>query len=1126
MRFILFFLLTLCVFSPLSAQESESPTQTIEASFSSGEFEFAIKEIAKLPASDERNTLIMKLFTSNQTTDVSPSPAQILDLMKMMQTHRSLSQAEIQLLGIMLKRAIVSDSDATFVQNAFIAGVGSYGGKTGSGKINAANFFKLSQMLDYHVLFLPDFKEELKANRPTIALQTLNGYLDRAKLSGREKDAIQAWNMISLVVHDSAYTQSTLLTKTVDREIAPLMVMLPGETAAPLITFIAQKYPQKMTTIYSQLVTLAQQKMAQNPPTGIVDKLWWRTNYNTLKWVSEMLAAQGVSSLNPSLARGAQLWLTQTQKMVRNNESKMRAGRQIFSRQKNGHEFLTTTDAKELLEMVPSGAWMAIYKKSNSIDPLLDCYADLCMIQDNYEGAVDYILQSNQSSNTKFSRCLRLLNRMAESLNPNTAARTNNQPVSTIALTRLSQVNNLRQFRSVLAKMTKEGIDVPFDTKLRVFEAMYSAAEVYNYDDLVFTFGKPESFTQARVLTMINHLLDKQKEWSSVEVQTRMNTRRSQKETEVLAGTGYALIERFISEALRGVSARTPMIHAYQGMILYREAAYLAEINASETWVESKRSEGLMAFQRAADIYAESVPYLYESQYVIDIYNVWLEAFLVVGTGKTAVKDRPNVEAIRESIMKMPHDAAMKHLERFANHMYAEMSRQGPYTRRAYILTALRVVKGTRIEPRFRDRLNYYDGLLNEAKLSVSIDQEDGLVGGGQIGLRVRLHYTPELAREAGGFSRYLLSAENPTHAMALTHAGIPTAVSIASRESVEKSLRECLEPSFDILSIAFGDPKAAPRREKDGYESIPLAYFLLRPKDITVDQIPPLSFDMEFADHGDMVYLQTLAEATPFTYAPSHKTSSPRNLNVVQRVSFRDLERGTGRVTLEVLTTASSLIGDWNSILTDSEVTGFTISDVEDGGSQVKEYSTENADIQLVFERNWTLHLTPKDVENIPLTFAFPQLKVPATMKYLSTHDVNFKEVASICPVRSASGLSENVEAFSSQYPGFIRGLIVTAILVVFLGVFWVLWRAFRCVAPQHVDTVAPPKKLTAFSLLHYLRALSTGNYPLSDTEKTQLLADIGTLEARYFAHNSQTQSEEDLQILHQIFERWIHFR
>ncbi len=1119
--YLLMFALPCAVFAQENVTTETDP-------FADGDVTLALLKVKEMPKGKDRNEKIaggVEYLANYEEIKLD----QVLQFMALMEGP--LTEIEKTIFLDAFKLSATTHEDMMKLHSVFEKGIAGIGGSTPEGRASAAKFFKDGQMLDLQLLFFPDFYESFNAKKYNDAVQTLDASFERAQSSGREKDLLSVWKQIACVINDTAYTTpGNPLTAKVDRYIPQLVYRLPRVETTPLVDRILAT-PNKNAAFVQALLSETQQRMNRSAPQGVVDKLWWRDCYNTLKWVCEKASVNPPANLKTSLTNAARLWVTNTQRLIRDNEARMRNARNIYNRQKNSHAFMTSVDAQELMDMAPEKAWLDFYKSSNKMDVYLDIFANLCMLQDDYSKALSLILSGTQPMAEKINQANRLLAKMAESLNPNSQVNNNktdrygnsrDMAKSAIAITRLRQQENIRQFRGVLTQLDSAGIEIPFEQKLRAFESMHSPAEVYLYDDVVMALGEPSKLSFDKAMGLTNHLRGKLKVWSSDKTQSELQTRRTPKETEALTGIGYELMDKLLLEIEKGEAGRNPVLHAIHGITLYEEAAYLESKEAPETFVEKKRTQGLQCFQRAGDLYASRVQYLYESQYSIELYNLWLEAFLIVGTGKNAVKDRPNVEAIRESILKMPSDAAKKHLEQFANHMYSKMSEQGPYERRSYITTALRVIKGTRIEPRFKERLTYYNNLLSEAKLVVEVDQDQGRVSNAQVGIRLRLYYTPELSREAGGFSRYLRPADNPSHALAMTYGGVPTPTSIANREEVERKVRMCLEESFEVLSIAFADPKAAPRKEKDGYESIPVAYFLIRPKDPTVDQIPSVSFDLEFADHGDIVYLPTVAEACPIAFRPDAEQVPPANLDIVQRVNFRDLERGVGRATLEVLVTGDAMIGPWDSFMGDSSFVGFTVADFEDGQAQIKEVESENGEMKVSFERVWTFHLKPEDAKNIPLSFKFPACKAKANTRYLYTHDVNFKSCSDVCAVRSAEGVSENYEMFALTYPNLLRLIYIILGLGVVGGIFTFLWKMFRCRPESEKTHLSVPKKLTSFTVLHYLRSLDTPEMPLSDEERATLKADIASLEARYFAANAAPETEADLANLSQIFARW----
>lgn len=1018
--------------------------------------------------------------------------------------------------------------------NAIIKGAGAYGGQTPAGKANAFALFERTGLMEMQAPFIADW-QNINVDSPDF-VKIFDFHIKRATASGREPDQTRCWQIISKVL-GSPKSPAILKTRA-EETFVQLFPKLPEKTTEPLLDVIF-KDPALASRTYNRLLsqTAAAANVAVLPASSGAERFPWLPQYRALMRMSTRAVALpnntvgwAYSERQQHLRRAAQIWIDAVRKIITANDEKLRRIRQPYNSEPLHQDLLTIENAEQLLKVSPTGAFASMLGKIGMSYAFQEPRMNLLSITEDFETAVG-LLKEEQLAGRQLTvltnQMNSLLDKMAQTLNPNYNRPKNdnnrygyNVPVRhAISMTRLRQKSNLQKFRNVLSELRKMGLNPTPEKLLSVFEAIHSKAEVYQYDEIVSTFGDPAKMDEKTIFTLGAQMKQKLAgEWAEEATQLEALTNRSPTETEALTLQGYTVLDSLLQAAQSGEVGNRYLIHALRGAVLYQWADYLTSKSAPAIVAEEKRSLGLQSFHKAAAAYNAMVPDLYTTQYSTVLYEFWFDAFMLAGAGKYQVKDRPNIYAIRAEIEKLPSDAAKAHLELLAGKFMARLAKQTAGSRPVFLQAALKVVDGTEVAEGFKRRLEYYRSLVNEAKLIVEPDMTDGRVANDIIGLRFSLLHTPELGRESGGFSRYLMFANNPNAYIINAMYGRNAETSIANRDELEKNFTESLTPSFEVLSMAFCDPKTEPILQSNGWVSLPLGYALVKPKTDIIDAVPPVKMVLEFNDDNQLVHLPVESAPVSVRLADPKTLPIPPDAVATQRANFRNLSKG-GEATVEITVKGNGLIGDIETLFEIPEWTGFKVLTPEDGGVQLNEVSADSTAMTVSFERTWIYNLKPEDPDNLPLklTLAKPKSGVKLTNFY--THDVNFVECGSECQVRDASGIEhlDTIYFLGMTLKQIILSLIVglAAVLGIYFG-----WRKFRCRPTEETITLHVPKTPGPFPLLRYLRELIDSGLVKDDDAMTRLQADIATIESTWFAQDVGGREEE----LQAIADRWSH--
>lgn len=1095
--------------------------QTAVEFFRDGAPDRGIQAIQAMPDSAMRSGVIA-LALDALPSAVPLTATQITDMMTL--SGKPLSPAEENIMIDRLKRIMVTMKDHEMLDR-FIKGAGAYGGQTEAGKQLASNFFARAGLMEMQVPFIADWKTLIVNHQQNALPGVLEFHVRRATASGRQADARVVWEIITAILGTQTPWATSIQPRCEELLLTFLPLLSDKETEPFLQRYLSK--PEILARLFNkQLNTVAIAMNVPVQPASAGEKRFpWLPAYQILTRFANIAAGLNnnvtvwpLATRQQQLIRAGQLWNEVVRKIVAANDDKVRRLKLPYNREPLQQEILTAEHAEELLAVSPNDAFMKKLVEFGMLQSFDESKINLLILSENFDGAVDMIAAAQKMGRSMDQLTFQmntLFDKMALALNPNYVVdkQQYNIPVkAAISMTRLKQNANLAKFRSVLSKLRTIGLSPSPEKLLIVFEAIHSKAEIYNYQDIILTFGKPAEMSEQILFKLGMHMRTKlAKEWSADNTQLDMVTNRTPVETQELVIQGYNVLDSILSEAQSGMAGRQYLIHALRGITLYQYADYLEQRNAPDIVSQEKRSFGLQCFQRAAQQYNAWVPDLYESQYSTTLYEFWFDAFMLAGAGKYNVKDRPNIFAIRAEINKMSPDAAHKHLEMLSGKLMIKLAQQTPASRPIYLESALKVIDGTRIAATFKRRLDYYRSLVNEAQLIVEAETQNGNASKNMIGLRIYLRHTPELSRESGGFTRYLAYGSNPNAYIMNAMTGMSTdQPSIANRENLEKRFTESLNPAFDILSLAFCDQKTEPILQSDGWMKLPLAYALVSPKQDTLDCIPPVAMDLEFADDNQLVVLPVESAPVSVRLTAPDLQPVPHGVTVTQRANFRDLSKG--RAQIEITAKASGIIGPFETLFEKPIWRGFSVSDQEDGGIQVNEVLTDSQHMSVNFERTWIFHLKPDTLSKVPLTLLLAVPKPGVTVRNLYTHDVNFTECGETCPVRTPEGLAETFA--SSTFLGYsllnflwtiLGGLIAVAALIL-------TWRVFRCRPGTNAPVLHIPENDGPFAMLRFLKELEHSGLITDTEEKVILCNDIAVLEKAWFSPDSDPAAHHNL--------------
>lgn len=667
-----------------------------------------------------------------------------------------------------------------------------------------------------------------------------------------------------------------------------------------------------------------------------------------------------------------------------------------------------------------------------------------------------------------------------------------------IPLTRSKQERNLVDLVGWVERLRRLPLDrLDEDLLVNAFTRCHSSAEVYRLDAIEKVFGPLAKIKPRTLATLVQSTrANLAGLWREPAEQQKKKTNRKQKDIQVEVLRGYDLAGTVVANALKQFPEDWSLNLA-RAALLHDETNYRQEVAKSSDY-SKKREEAILAFHKAAALYADQVKRLPEDEETIALYQQWLCASLgacdLNQIDEEKLPDPRQAPLIRKALLALPGETAERHMKQMAESLVSNLSAVKPAARYRYLKQGFAVVGDHAEAAAAKKIFDYYKDLLTEIKLDVILDGSDRVGHGQPFGVFVNLRHTREIERESNGFGRFL---QNQNSGGFGYNFGRPTA---DYRDRFQAVVAEAFKEQFEIVSMTFQTDKVHSRATREyGWRYTPYAYVLLKPRGPQVDKIPPLHMDLDFqdttADYSDSrraagyVILPIESAAVPIDAAPQRGEPRPvRNLQITQILDER--QANLGKLGLEIKATGIGLVGALDEILTLAPE-GFEVARTNDQGVSVAKFDEDNEGNAVVSERTWLVELRARqDRAAAPRTFRFAASKVEgAEMTYQRYQDADL----------AAAGQEVSLE---QEYQGrgqtwlWIAGTAAVIILALLLTALILALRR----RPRAAAGMKLPQTLTPFTVTVLLRRIrQIGG--LSPADQDALDRTIEDLERRFFA-------------------------
>lgn len=678
-----------------------------------------------------------------------------------------------------------------------------------------------------------------------------------------------------------------------------------------------------------------------------------------------------------------------------------------------------------------------------------------------------------------------------------------------IPLTRAKQRRNLEQFHHVLAELSVLKVGpLPAQPLVNAFAASHSDAEVFRMEDVEGVFGPLESVPAETRLALAESMRRRLATiWRRPQVQQANNTRRNDKELAVEVVRGYALAREIVPDP-GDAGTRAWEARAASADLSFDLAEFLYGQNADLAAYSQAREQAFAEYAAAAGLYAEAIE-AGSVQPTARVYLQWFNASQGASDlGSMTRQDKPDTnqsEAVKAALNALPEAVARKHMGLFALGCVGALNELAPELRPRFARQAVAIVGDHPDGTELRKRLAYYNDLVREIELNLSVDGPTGVGHAAPFGVKLGVWTTRAVARESGGFGKYLMNDQyHPA-----------TGQPVNYKDDLEKKIRDTLGEKFEIVALRFHKPEVEPGGiAREGWEEFPLAYLLLKPRDASVDRIPPVKMDMDFNDSGGFVILPVASGVALIDARDDAATpAAPTGVEIEQTLDDRKLAEGS--VTLEVRAKGKGVLPPLEGLVDRGAMKRFGVAKVDDHGLSIADLDTTTPRVIPITERSWTLTLAPAGDSGVIDSFTFPTPRLADAKLTLKRYsDADIVDARAVVPIPAYRP--------PDKRRWYAAG---GAALVLVGGVGAVLLAKRRRGIEERPPLFALPDDVTPMGTISLLRRiLALNGEVLAAGDQAELGRDIASLEHRYFAPQGATGATPNGDAdLRPLLERWV---
>lgn len=687
-----------------------------------------------------------------------------------------------------------------------------------------------------------------------------------------------------------------------------------------------------------------------------------------------------------------------------------------------------------------------------------------------------------------------------------------------IPLTRLRQNKNIAELKGLI-KSLRDFSPEPLDPAILIqgFMSIHSGAEVYRVEDIEAIFGPAEKMEVNELMQLVSGMRGKLKEqWQDPKTQQGASTNRTEKEVKDEVSRGYRTALDLVSRGLSPEKADWKQF-IVRGQLFFdaSEFEFARQIKLSD--YVNLRDEAFSSYRKAAEIYGSKIEEKPHGQWTIEPYQMWFFAMLGASDlsqlNKSAARSDPGLKQIGDSMRALSGEAAEGHLLKFGQMLSGTLSQVPGNLRQHFLGAGIQVVgKDHPGAKTAGESLANYEELLDEVRLNLSLDGPVEVGNGQPFGAYITIEHTRQLARESGGFSKYLQN--NTRQGMGM---GMPQQNADAPyRDNFTKNIHASLDETFEVVGITYHDPAVkATDLPRAGWQETPVAYLLLRAKEAAVDRIPSIQIDMDFSDTAGRVVLPVRSQVLQLDAKSNNPPARPcPDLELTFTMDEREWGKD-GRVVIEVAAKGRGVIASHEQLF-DFVRPGFDV-EVSDAGLSITEFASGENGRAVNADRSWQFtYKRGKDLSDEGV------LKFPALKPGINATNVSYQHYqdADLSPI-SAKQAAEGIPLKGSIKPVWKRRIIAVLLVSVLGFIAFYAARRRKRDAGDVNHKLEAPAEFTPFSVVSFLRRVEHEAGPkLDDTARTAIRKEIEEIETSNYRN---PPSPTDTKALETIARKWL---
>ena len=652
-----------------------------------------------------------------------------------------------------------------------------------------------------------------------------------------------------------------------------------------------------------------------------------------------------------------------------------------------------------------------------------------------------------------------------------------------LPVTRARQEESLDQLAGALERFRAIGVNEPEPSAVvEAFAACHSPAEVYGVADIERVFGPipalPGGVAAALSSAMRQRLA---KQWRDTKVIEATGARRSSEEIDAEIERGYQLAGRLAERAL-GAQPDSWNFGVANASLAFEHAEFQYSLDPELETYAPLREAAFESFAGAARLYERALEDG-RSAPSAEAHLAWFRAALGASEAgyltRETQPDVDQVERVRGALDALDEHEEKRHTGLFAKALTGELLEVPPVAKQRFARHAARVVGSHEEAESLRKLLDFYESIAREVELLVEVDGSTDVGFEAPFGVRLWLASSSALAREGGGFSRYL---QNQVQTPA-------TGVPVDYRDRFEEGLRQALFEGFEVEGLQFLPPEAPARSYgRDHWERKPMAYLVLRAKDPAIDRIPTLGIDLDFSDGQGQVAISV--QSTPILIDAKPTGLALRKLDEPRfEFTLDDRDLDEGRISIEARATAFGALPEVSRLLTDLQQPGFEGPEIADLPANLIEIDPARQPPAPLAERTATLTYTVATGGDG--TFRFPSVVEDSA-------EVSYRRFADM-DIVDLEGPVTPLESWQTTSTNWTPWITLGALLLVAFGVFSLGRSSSRDDSGERTGPPSQPSPVVAVGYLENLA--SDGGNRLSPELLAELESETEQLRAMFFA-------------------------